>query len=70
MRVVTSALLGALALFLAGFLRGGEDMSRDPDLMLGTFYAFAGLGSVGILAAGVALGVRLAATDNRPHPPP
>ena len=57
MRVVVSALLGMSALFVAGFLKGGEDMSRDPDLLLGTFYALAGLGMLAIVAAGVALGV-------------
>lgn len=56
MRASAPALLGALVLFIAGFVRGGAAHSPDPELLLGVFYALAGLGSVGVLAAGVALG--------------
>jgi hypothetical protein len=49
-----------LALFIAGFVRGGVANSADPELVFAAFYALAGLGFVGILTAGVSLGIRLA----------
>lgn len=59
MPVIMSGALGALALFLAGFVRGGLRNSADPELIFGAFYALAGLGLTGVLAAGVALGANL-----------
>ncbi len=59
MRAVTPALLGLVALFLAGFVRGGEATSADPELVVGAAYALAGLGLAGVVAAGVALGIKL-----------
>lgn len=53
------AAVGALALFLAGFIRGGLRSSADPELVLGASYALGGLGLTGVLAAGVALGANL-----------
>lgn len=53
------AVLGALTLFLAGFIRGGLRTSADPELVYGASYALGGLGLMGVLAAGVALGVSL-----------
>ncbi|WP_101525543.1 hypothetical protein [Nocardioides houyundeii] len=58
-RFLCLALLGALTLFIAGFVRGGEANSADPELVLGAFYALAGIGSVCIIAAGTALGISL-----------
>lgn len=60
MPVFMAALLGALTLFLAGFVHGGMQNSADPELVLGATYALGGLGLMGVLAAGVALGVTLA----------
>jgi hypothetical protein len=54
------AALGALALFVAGFIRGGLRNSADPELVFGASYALGGLGLMGVLAAGVAMGVNLA----------
>ena len=54
-----SGVLGAVALFLAGFIRGGLRTSADPELVFGASYALAGLGLMGVLAAGVAWGVNL-----------
>lgn len=54
-----SAFLGTLALFVAGFIRGGLQNSADPELIFGASYALGGLGFLGVLAAGVALGVNL-----------
>jgi hypothetical protein len=59
MRTATPALLGVVVLFIAGFVRGGEANSPDPELVFGAFCALGGLGLVGVLAAGVALGIRL-----------
>ena len=59
MRAVAPAVLGVLFLFIAGFIRGGEANSPDPELVLGAFYALAGLGLIGVLAAGVAAGISL-----------
>lgn len=53
------AVLGALALFVAGFIRGGLRNSADPELVFGASYALGGLGLMGVLAAGVAFGVNL-----------
>ncbi len=59
MRAVAPAFLGMLALFIAGFVRGGATRSPDPELVFGFSYAMGGLGVVGVLAAGVAVGIRL-----------
>ena len=53
------AAFGALALFLAGFIRGGLRNSADPELIFGASYALVGLGLMGLLAAGIALGASL-----------
>jgi hypothetical protein len=58
-RAVNPALLGILALFIAGFVRGLETNSRDPELVLAASYALGGCGLMGVLAAGVAFGIRL-----------
>ena len=59
MPVFMSAALGALALFLAGFIRGGLRNSADPELVFGASYALGGLGLMGVLDAGVAWGASL-----------
>ncbi|WP_210439880.1 hypothetical protein [Nocardioides xinjiangensis] len=59
MPALVSAALGALALFLAGFVRGGLRYSADPELIFGASYALGGLGLMGILAAGIAFGANL-----------
>jgi hypothetical protein len=58
MRAVIPALVGMVALFIAGFVRGGEATSPDPELVFGAFYALGGLGPVAVVA-GVALGINL-----------
>ena len=60
MRAIPLALLGMLCLFIAGFIRGGERNSPDPELVFALSYALGGLGLMGVLAAGVAVGIRLA----------
>ena len=55
-----SAAFGVVALFLAGFIRGGLRNSADPELIFGASYALVGLGFMGVLAAGIALGTSLA----------
>lgn len=59
MRVATTVVIGALVLFLAGFVRVEVSRSPDPELVLGAFYALAGLGLTAVVAAGVALGIGL-----------
>ena len=54
-----AAAFGVLALFLAGFIRGGLRNSPDPELVYGASYALGGLGLMGVLAAGVAVGIGL-----------
>jgi hypothetical protein len=60
MRAVIPALVGMVALFIAGFVRGGEATSPDPELEFefGAFYALGGFGPVAVVA-GVALGINL-----------
>lgn len=59
-RALTPALLGIFAFLVAGFVRGMEVNSNDPELVLAAFYALVACGLVGVLAAGVAIGIRLA----------
>lgn len=59
MPAFVAATFGVLALFLAGFIRGGLRYSADPELVYGASYALGGLGLVGVLAAGVAMGIGL-----------
>lgn len=58
-RIITPALVGAMALFVAGFVRGGAADSPDPELVWGAFYALGGIGLLAVVAAGVALGIGL-----------
>ena len=60
MRTLPLALFGVVLLFSAGFIRGGEGRSPDPELVWGAFYALGGLGLASVLAAGVTLGIILA----------
>lgn len=60
MRAFTPGLVGVLALLVSGFIRGTERNSADPELVLAASYALAGCGLIGVLAAGVAAGIRLA----------
>lgn len=60
MNAVMPAVLGTLCLLLAGFVRGTAGTSADPELVLAAAYALGGLGPVGVVAAGVAIGVRMA----------
>jgi hypothetical protein len=57
--VVPPAFFGTAMLFIAGFVRGGATSSPDPELVFGATYALGGLGLAGLVAAGVALGIRL-----------
>jgi hypothetical protein len=59
MPVLVTGLIGVVALFLAGFIRGGLRTSPDPELVFAASYALGGLGLMGVLAAGVAWGVNL-----------
>jgi hypothetical protein len=59
MRGTTPAILGVLAFALAGFLRGGLRYSADPELVFAASWGLAACGLVGVLAGGVAIGIRL-----------
>ena len=59
MRASLAAVMGVLSLFLAGFIRGGERYSNDPELVYGGSYALAACGALGVLVAGVAWGIAL-----------
>jgi hypothetical protein len=59
-RAVNPALLGILTFLIAGFVRGMEANSNDPEILFAAFYALVACGLIGILAAGVAIGIRLA----------
>jgi len=54
------AILGVFALLVAGFIRGSVQNSNDPELTLSFAWGVAGLGLIGVLAAGVATGIKLA----------
>lgn len=61
MRGLGPALLGVLCFLLAGFVGGSQDIfSRDPELHAAVVYGLIGCGLIAILAAGVAIGIRLA----------
>jgi hypothetical protein len=45
---------------LAGFVRGMGVDSNDPELVLAASYALTACGALGVLAGGIALGIRLA----------
>jgi hypothetical protein len=60
MRAAAHAVLGILAFAAAGFIRGGIRYSADPELVLAASYGLAACGLVGVLASGVALGIRMA----------
>lgn len=60
------ALWGVLAFAAAGFVRGGLRHSADPELVLAGSYALAACGMVGVLAGGVAMGIRVARGPARP----
>lgn len=60
MRIGVVSALGFLLLFVAGFVRGGQDLAADPELALGLFLGLGGLGLACVLAAGVAGGIALA----------
>lgn len=51
--------MGVLSLFLAGFIRGMARYSADPELIFGASYALLGCGALGVLAGGLAMGIRL-----------
>lgn len=59
MPALLPAALGALVLFLAGFIRGSLRYSADPELIFGASYALGGLGLMGVIAAGIAWGANL-----------
>jgi hypothetical protein len=61
MRPSSAAILGVLCFLIAGFVRGmGVTNSSDPELILAAFYALGACGTVGVLAGGVGMGIRLA----------
>jgi hypothetical protein len=59
MRAPTYAVVGILALVVAGFLRGHLRYSADPELIMALSWGLAGCGLLGIVAGGVAIGNRL-----------
>jgi hypothetical protein len=59
MRASGAAIVGVFCFLIAGFVRGIGPNSTDPELILAAFYALAACGAVGVLAGGVALGIRL-----------
>lgn len=44
MRAFTPALVGVMALFIAGFVRGTSRSSADPELVFGAVYTLGGVG--------------------------
>ncbi len=62
MRPTTYAVLGVLAFVVAGFIRGGLRYSADPELVLAASWGLAACGVVGVLAGGIAIGIRLSRT--------
>jgi hypothetical protein len=60
MRGTNAAIVGVLCFVAAGFIQGAGRNSPDPELVLAAFYALAACGLLGILAGGVAMGIRLA----------
>ena len=52
------AVLGVMCLLAAGFLQSIAGTSRDPELVWAAVYALGGLGLIGVVAAGVAAGIR------------
>ncbi len=59
MRGLPAALLGVIAFLIAGFLHGTLRDSSDPELVLAGVYALSALWLFGVLAGGVAVGIRL-----------
>lgn len=57
MPAVTALLPSVFLLALAGLLHGGLDQSNDPELLMAGVYVCAGLGLIGPIAFGVALGM-------------
>lgn len=57
MRESTAAFLGVFFFLIAGFVRGMR--TSDPELVLAVSYALSACGALGILAGGVAMGIRL-----------
>ena len=60
MRGLGPALAGILCFLVAGFVRGGERHSADPELVMAFSYALGAAGLVGVIAGGVAIGLTLA----------
>lgn len=59
MRGLKPALLGVLCFVIAGFVLGVGRNSPDPELVLAAYYALVACGLLGVLAGGVAMGIRL-----------
>ena len=53
------AVLGVLFLFVAGFAFGRGQYGNDPELTAGVTFALGAAGLVCVLAAGIAIGLRL-----------
>jgi hypothetical protein len=60
MRGLGPALIGVFCFLVAGFVRGGESRSPDPELVMAFSYALGAAGLVGVIAGGVAIGLALA----------
>lgn len=58
MRGTGLAFLGVFAFVVAGFIGGIGRHSRDPELVLAATWGLAALGLVGVIAGGVAIGIR------------
>lgn len=54
------AILGVFAFVVAGFIHGSIRYSADPEVVLALSWGLAAAGLVGVLAGGVAIGIRLA----------
>jgi hypothetical protein len=60
MRASSAAILGVFFFLIAGFVRGVGANTNDLEIILsGASYGLAACGALGVLAGGVAMGIRL-----------
>lgn len=55
-----AGLLGVLCFLIAGLIKGAGFQEGDLQAATAAFYAFGACGLMGVLAGGVALGIKLA----------
>lgn len=60
MRGTLSAFIGILCVMLAGFVHGASRFSNDPELTLAATWGLLAAGAIGVVGAGVAIGIQLA----------